>query len=697
MNTFCRLLFGAALLPVSLFAQEAGDSIADSWEKELELNEVMVLGHRTVVKQQEGKLVYLVKNDPYSKGLDGMTLLGRIPRVAVDNGNISVAGKGQVRYIIDGVLMELDASAMSMRLQGLRAENIERIELLTTPPSRYAAEPNAAYISITTRNEVLGTRGSIYGSLNRWDKTREYFSGSVSHTTRRLEMSVDASLSNYYSTNDNDVEYLFPDYSRLSFSSTDSHLFSTGANALLKYKITDKMNLGVITNYNYGSTTSNGANDSQYGNYVSTSVTRSKSSPNNALTITGFYDCSIGKSGEQMELTYNYFTRHSPVFSELSTTYSIGLTPLEITEEGASDYHFHSAKADFKLPRAWALLETGAAYTNILNSSYNRTQSHDGLECEKFEYRERIAAAYVTASRSLGKGLWGKAGLRYEHTWTRNSNYGRLFPTLNLSWNKERAGSFNISYSMGMGRPNLWELNPYRFYSTADEFAAGNPGLKPTLYNNAEINYYGLGGLYAVLYTSFASDAIGYIRRFDANGILSTMPYNCLSTNKTGVFASYKRNIFDWWEMKFGGEVFHSSTSSHASDYLANSLDDWSGKIEASASLMLNKQRTLIFSAQFTHFFPWQQNMVRYGSFQLFNLSLRYSLLDNRINLQLTANDIFGWNKTRSTEYYAGYEMHHTFDAHTSYVLLGISYRFGRDKVRPVWRDPKESQSSRTK
>lgn len=148
MNVICKLLFGAALIPASLSARENVDSITDFWEKELELNEVVIVAKRPVVKQQEGKLVYLVKNDPYAKGLDGVALLDRVLRVSVNNGAVSVAGKGNVRYIIDGILMELDAPAMSMRLQNLRAEDIEKIELLTTPPSRYSAEPNAVYISI---------------------------------------------------------------------------------------------------------------------------------------------------------------------------------------------------------------------------------------------------------------------------------------------------------------------------------------------------------------------------------------------------------------------------------------------------------------------------------------------------------------------------------------------------------------------
>lgn len=715
MNRLKMLLLGAAALPVCLFAQKTNDTVPSIPDRELDLNEVVVVARRPVLKQQDGKLVYLVKNDPYAKGLDGVTILDRIPRVSVNNGIVSVAGKRNVRYIIDGILMELDATAMAMRLQNLRAEDIEKIELLITPPSRYAAEPNAVYISITLRNETLGTKGSVYGSLNHGNKLREYFSGSMSHTAGKWDMSIDASVSNYYNTNDKDMAYSFFDgsSSRISSTHTESHLFDAGVNALFRYKFTPDMNLGVIANFNYESVSNNGTNYTEYGEgYTSSSRSHTKSKPNNTLTITGFYDWKFGAKGESVQLTYNYFNRHSPSLSDITTTYSNDTENHIVNEDGKTIYRFHSGKADFKLPYRPAQIEAGVAYTDILNSSCNflnkTTANGSGQHGESniFDYSERIAAAYITASRTLGSGFRGKIGLRYEYTFTKGvqqsaayisrDRYGHLFPTFNLSWNKGRIGTFNISYSMGMERPNLWELNPFKYYSTTDEYAAGNPALKPTVYNNAEINYYGLGGLYAVLYTSFASDAIGYIRRFDGNGTISTLPYNCLSTNKTGMYASYKRTFFDRWEMKIGGEVFRSYSHSDVSDFKIRRMEDWSGKLEVSTNVFLDRPRTLIFAIQYTHFFPWQQNLINYESFQLFICSLRYSLLHNRLRLQLKANDIFGWNKTRSKEHYANYTIRQTFNAHPAYLLLGISYRFGRDKVNSVWRPSKEDQSSRT-
>ncbi len=710
-STLCALLAAGAVAQTN---STAADSTAVEWERKLQLDDVVVVARRTVIKQQEGKLVYLVKNDPYSKGLDGLALLDRIPRVAVENGSVKVAGKGKVRYIIDGILMELDDEAMATRLRTLQADNIEKIEMLTTPPSKYAVEPNSVYLSIVTKDEKLGTRGNIYGSLNISDKLSEYISGSFNHTTRRIELSLDANLHDLKVINDLDAEYRFDEYTRLSRSRTDLHQFNTGFNSMFRYKFSSSMSAGAIVNYKYDNISGKRVNRTDYDDYISASHSDTKEHPVNALTVTGFYDWSFGKNGEQLQLTYNLFSKHDPSRATVFTLYDIPDTgEAGISEHSVNGYTFHSGKADFKLPYKWAQIETGIAYTDIDNSSSLELKDRVGstwvpnqTESNEFDYRERIGAAYLSAARSLGSGLWGKIGLRYEYTWTRShlrtntltnrDNYGRLFPTLNISWNKDKVGSFNLSYSMGMGRPNFWDLNPFRFYLSVDDYASGNPDLKPTLYHNAEINYYGLGGLYAVLYTSFAEDAISYVRQFDNDGVKSTIPYNCLSTNKTGIYASYRRNIFQWWEMNVGGEIFHSHANGKRADFQTPIFDDWSGKIEVSGNWMLNRQKTLTFNARFTHCFPWHDSLVKYKDLQLLSLTLRYSLLDNKINLRLSANDIFGWNKSRSTQHFRDFTIRQTFDSHQSQVIFGITYNFGGNKVNHVYRDTKESQSSRT-
>lgn len=150
MNILRMLLLGTAALSMCLSAQETNDSVPANWEREFELNEVVVVASRPVLKQAPDRIIYLTKDDPYALGLNAVQILDRIPRVSVTNDLVSVAGKTSVKYIVDGYLLEMPGEAIALRLKNLQASGIEKIELLTTPPAKYAAATNVAYISITT-------------------------------------------------------------------------------------------------------------------------------------------------------------------------------------------------------------------------------------------------------------------------------------------------------------------------------------------------------------------------------------------------------------------------------------------------------------------------------------------------------------------------------------------------------------------
>ena len=83
MKRLLQAILGMALLPMCLFAQEENDSTA-WWKQEQNLKEVVVVGQRTVLKQSPDRIVYLTRNDIYAKGLNGIEVLDRIPRVLGD-------------------------------------------------------------------------------------------------------------------------------------------------------------------------------------------------------------------------------------------------------------------------------------------------------------------------------------------------------------------------------------------------------------------------------------------------------------------------------------------------------------------------------------------------------------------------------------------------------------------------------------
>jgi hypothetical protein len=248
---------------------------------------------------------------------------------------------------------------------------------------------------------------------------------------------------------------------------------------------------------------------------------------------------------------------------------------------------------------------------------------------------------------------------------------------------------------MGITRPNFGDLNPFRYHTTTSDYVSGNPDLRPSIAHNVELSY-SFKGIYAVLYNSYHRHAIAYVTRFNADGSQFSIPENCIDNNKVGLYASYYRSIFDWWNVNIGGEVFNTNAKSNITDFREHDDNSWSGKLELSTSWMLNRPKTLIFNVRFSHYFPYHERMVRYESMSLIGFELRYLLLDNRLALTAALSDPFGWNITKSKGYYNDYSIHTRNNIHSHAVSLRVSYSFGGNKVNNVYRDTKEQESTRS-
>lgn len=703
------LLLGAVALPITFSAQTVNDTTALSMNKILD--EVVVVARRPYLKQDPDKIVYIIRNDPYAKGMNGIELLGRIPRVSLINDIISVAGKNSVKYIVDGHLLEMPDEAITMKLKNLQADGISKIELLTTPPAKYATGNNVAYISITTRNESLGTRGTAWSRGSFSDKFNYSMGGNMSHTTRKAELSGDASWNDAKGKNDIYQKYSFADNTRISSKSTSFTWHTLGANGLLKYKPDERVSLGTIVNYSsnrMGSIISDKTTDKN-SNMISTS--NSPSYPDNALTLTGFIDWIIDSKGKMMSVTYNYFDKTSSSLSDVTTLWDNSDKAM-LTKDADNQYQIHSAKLDMTLPFQLFKMETGAAYTKISNNTnliiYNDLNGQlklDPTQSNNFIYNEKTAAVYLSAEKNFGRSFFGKIALRYEHTnvtgrqktddHRHDQSYGYLFPTLNLSQNFTGAGRLSADYSMGIIRPGFGDLNPFRYYTTVQNYFTGNPDLKSVIVHNAGINY-SYKGLYTVIYSSWNRNAVGYITRFSSDGMQWTTPENCINTTKTGIYASYNRSIFDWWNINAGGEIFYSQTTSKSTDYHDETDRGYSGKVELNTSWMLNRQKTMIFNIRTSHFFPYKEKMIKYENRTIINCELRYMLLDNRLSLTASVSDPFGWNITKSTVKFKDYDLKSRVNIHSHSIAIRIAYSFGSRKVNNVYRDTKERESHRS-
>jgi Carboxypeptidase regulatory-like domain len=169
-----------------------------------ELGEVIVVGEKPMFEQKIDRTIISVQSNISRAGGTALDILQRSPGVTVDKMNyaISLSGKQGVRIMINGRISRLPMAAVVQMLEGMNAENIERIELITTPPSKYEAEGDAGMINIVMKKmEDIGTNGSLsiftgYGRTAKYGGTL-----NVNHRTKKLNVFGDLTNRNTYVPN----------------------------------------------------------------------------------------------------------------------------------------------------------------------------------------------------------------------------------------------------------------------------------------------------------------------------------------------------------------------------------------------------------------------------------------------------------------------------------------------------------------
>ena len=129
----------------------------------VELDGVTVSSKKNLYVQKIDRIVINVASSILSAGSSALEILERSPGVLIDRQNsaISLVGKSGVVVMINGKQSYMPTASLVQLLQGMNANNIETIELITTPPANFDAEGNAGFINIVLKEQTdIGLNGS---------------------------------------------------------------------------------------------------------------------------------------------------------------------------------------------------------------------------------------------------------------------------------------------------------------------------------------------------------------------------------------------------------------------------------------------------------------------------------------------------------------------------------------------------------
>jgi hypothetical protein len=649
---------------------------------------VEVRAQKPLYQQEIDRTVVHVQSSVLTKGSSALQVLERSPGVMINrhSNTLTLNGKNDVMVMIDGKLTRLPAAQVIALLNSMSADNIQKIELITTPPAGYDAEGNAGLINIVTqKSEEAGTRGSFSltggygmagkgaGSLrlsHRRGKVTGYGTYSFSH---------DRSPYYWYSQGSQHMPAmggaLDGDFLSRTDASADNHNATLGLDLNL-----GKTTLGTGLAYNHSLAVNHVSNRGAY-----------RSQPDSFLLMqaevhgvsrwrnvsTNFYLEKQLREGEKinLDLDYLYYHNQSPTgvhasFSDRDGNEAEPAGALFSTRQqsvASTPISVGVVKFDYTRQLGGRLkMEAGMKGTHTESRSASTLQSLAGDDWVssptvggRIRMQESIGAAYASFQLQPNPSVQLVAGARYEYSATRTGaekaenrverRFGKLFPSVFFSKKLGDQSDFQASYTKRISRPSYTDLASYVVYIDPMAVMTGNPTLRPTVSHTLKAGYNYRGYAFSVLLSHDNSPIVrGQLAESPTGDLLYLASQNLRYQNHLTFQANLPWRVTHWWSMNYGltagwreFQLVHTRESVRKT-YFAYSLQGASTfTLPASFSLEVS---------------GWYNSLSYDGSkqvngFGMVNAGLKKELNHNRGSLQLSVSDLF---KTMHIHMYFG-------------------------------------------
>ena len=683
-------------------------------ESATRMQEVVVTASRPLVAMRADRYVVNVSGNIQSAGRNAMDILRNTPGLLVSQkGNISVLGSN-VQVWIDGRPSRMSGEQLQAFLASMQGDEIDRIEVVTNPSSRYEAEGSGGIIDIKTKRGLqFGVNGTLTLGYRQGRMDRENAGVSLNWRREKFNMFGNYSLNrnNWWQKMDQ-TNILQTGEGEITLNQStigkDSKAgLRNSVRVGIDYFINPTNTFGIIVNAYHaedGTSSTKGFTDiSPTYNGVSYSTADNTSSGNkDGIQVNMNYQSTFANAGQQLNFDIDYARFSSSPFQQNANRYfdteGVMIGDIEqFSNSNPQKINVFSAKIDYQQP-LWenARLETGAKAGQTQTDNdikydifIDNEWKPDFNRSNRFIYTEQISATYINISQRLGKfSLQG--GLRGEYTSLKgeqkttgevnDTSYFKLFPTFFVNYQASPKHTLNLSYSRRLSRPNYSNLNPFEIALDAYSYTKGNPNLMPAYTHNVQLSH------------TFAQALMTRISYSSTTDLIMLTPVEDVSTQRTGLIprnfgrsqqyfgmANYRKQIFKIW----------TANLTVQGGYLINTSNEASGEFVNKGSVLTvqlsnNIVITSTLSAEITGMY---MSEVRQGYFVMrpsgnFSIGLRQMLLNNKMTLSLIINDILYSSKESVSAKYENVNNSILLKSDTRYVNLTFRYNFGSTTVR---------------
>ena len=668
------------------------------------LDEVTVTAARPVIKRLVDRVVFDAHNTIASAGGSALDLLREVPGLQVGQNSIGIIGKGGIKVYINDRETKLSGDELIDYLRSYDASQILKVEVITTPPSKYDAAGNAGIINIRLKSRpkdyVGGTASASYSAGEK----DNYGYGGVSLNLSKGRVSSflnGGTTQGNYETREKNYRY-FPQNTWNSRADYTNYMNSFYLQGGVDVSLERDWTVGMQAIYNHSAPKPGNALSWTEVYDASTAVLDSllysnsdKDTGSDRLNLNFHTDKVWDDKGKKMTWDVDYLRdNRDENMGFLSKT----LLPDGTEIPGTNfDYNYlqHrkvdvvSSALDFILPFEKYKITAGAkvSFTNTRNGINYDTSDPTLVQDDYFRYKEQIYALYADYSREFSERFSMQLGLRMEHTRTTGiseakdtedkHDYTRLFPTVYLLYSPTDGHALNFSFSNRISRPSQNMVNPFPFYQNKYTYACGREDLKPSYTYNAELGYTLKNNFNVSAYYSYSDDVFFQVVDLDAEtNVTSFLWENFMQTHAFGLNNSY--TFRTKWLQTYAqhGVSYRRTTSSAATT--SPEEKGWAYNASLRNTFFFNEKKTLLATLSGSYSSRQYQGIYLMSPTYSVSAGMLYRLLDNKLNLSLNVNNLFVSHSKLETMSNGLKIIADNQFSFTSF-RIGVSYTFGGD------------------
>ncbi|MEZ4903882.1 MAG: TonB-dependent receptor [Spirosomataceae bacterium] len=644
------------------------------------LEEINALNEVTISAKKEwnqhtpiGKVIH-IQSSLMTKGSNALQVLERLPGVITDrrNNQLSLNGQSGITILFNGRKMPMSMEELMVLLESTVADNIEKIELITSPTAQYDADGSAGVINIIfKKNENEGTKMNFSMTGGYGYREKAVISIGLSQGFKKADVYAsysflhDVSKSGFRGEGTSDKTFLLS-ANTATFSGITRRFQNThNANLTTEFRPNTKTTFGSDFTFSFANTHNLVNNDVIWefkeDDYLGFKALSDGLNKRQSIFSSVYFKRKISKKSQlNTDASYIHYETNSPALIEAEyfdreKNKVVPYNPLFTSGnrgESVSKIQAGLFKADYtaqlsdKISAEFGV--KGSISKNTNDSKIERKTDNnweiDTRSQSVIYSKEKIGAVYLQCKFILSSKSNLHAGLRYEY-WQRDFNLykeafttAKLFPSLFYTYQLNDNANFSINYNRRISRPAYTDLISNLFYNDPTFIFSGNPLLKPTLTDVLKADFV-IKGLNVGL--SLQHDLHPILRyqitTNETKDIGISSPQNVDYQKSINLFLNYPIQIFDWWKLSI------SSTTSLRNYKISYSLAPAKKtfvfeNVNFNQTIRLPKSFEVELSGWYN--FPFFEGANSLKGFGIMNLGIAKKLKKDKGTLQLSLPDL---------------------------------------------------------